>query len=662
VSTYPGYFWSDYRKTRMEGLRWTLQMTDRTLSGIPTVKLEFKYSSQSGTNSRHPAYSVLDQITIHRDKVRDIHSDRGVATVLGMNYHELAHVIYTMYDFEAIRSRATGLTALTNPSKLEDAYNILEEGRVESLLAARYPRFEKYFTLLVADYIVGEPDPDTYLLVYGRKYLPKKVRGILRQRYVAARGKDITEKAENLIDRYRTVLFPKNIPKAAKIIGEFAKLLPDDHSAKPNHGKPHGTSGRKEFGDTAQQQEQDLEKSLQKGDGDEAGDDGAVGVQDGGDPGDDSGKAPDAGGGKGAQGDGSQPGASGAGELDGDDGQSGDGKRGGGSADPGGTGPSESDGSGAGKGAGKHVPGVAELKELLDGLTDEILADSMVQSDIRNARGSMDDTRNGLHSSLDHHPARKEVGRNRVTEDMRRRSEGLAQELRRIWLSLEPGWLYGASEGRLDMNRVFGATTPEELEDVYASWDEGQQHNSAATGVILVDESESMNYPVPTPYGKPSPGYKNALAARALWEIKNACREVDAKVAVITYDSSCRMLYEFDEEADHDFFLYPRNNGGTNALAALKEARRILSQAEAPGKFLIALTDGQWDDSSYEIRECLQSMPGVVKATGLIGFRDGTRFMYEDDFDIVRRTSGDVFPLMSEVVTQIMSRNMEGSH
>ena len=649
-------FWlEDYRKTRMDGLRWSLQLTNRTLSGINDLKLTFQKSADAGGYKNFPAYSIATETFINTDKVEDILSDRGIAVLLGMDYHELAHIIYTWFNVDDIKRaiRALGKVPADN---FDDVYNILEEGRVEALLAARYPRMEKYFTLAVADFVVGATSPDTYFLVYGRRYLPKKIRQMYRARYVEDVGEVSCSKAERLIDEYRSVLFPRDMSQAARIISEMCELVPKQKDGdKPHQGAVTGTAGNKKVSQNQTRAQQDSEKAQQRGD-----DDDGARVPDSADgeraP-DEALVPPDAGGGKGSQGDGAQSGNQGSGKLDGDDAADPQRGRGGDSSRPDGAG-SPPPGSSAGDGPGSgRVPSLREVQEAMDELASEIVQDAAVQADIQTSRSSMGDLRNGLHSGIAVHPARNQKHYD-VTDAMRARSARYAEELRRIWLAMEPGWTYGASEGRLDMNRVFAATSDEEMEYAYSSWDEGKQHNSKATGVIFADESQSMSYSV---YNKDrvAIGRRDLLSAMNIWEIKNACREVDIRLAVITYDIDYRLLYDLDEEVDPDKFAYPKNGGGTQPRGAIVEARRILSQTDDPGKFLIGLSDGDWNRDK-EVDDSLASLEDVVKAIGLIGYSSDQRWSYEGSFDIVRRSSGDMFGLMSEVVTTIMSRNLEG--
>lgn len=633
----------DRQTTRLQGLRWSLQLADRTLSGIESVNVTLRSSVLSGQLGRHPAFSVKNEIYIHPNKVQDTLSDRGIATILGLNYHELAHVVYTFSDVERIKRAVDGAT------NFEDAYNILEEGRVETLLSARYPRLKKYFTLIVADLIIGSPDPDTYLLVHGRKYLPKKVRGVLRQNYAAAFGEPQTKQAEELIDRYRLLLYPQDMAEAGRIIKEFAKLIPASATA-PNHSQAvAGANDGSNKMTQPEKQKQDQEKA-EKGEEDGADD---PDFQDGDTEADDDSSGAQDGGGQNPPGAGSQPGNRNPGELDGDDGEGGPEERGGGSSGDNGAGQK------AGSGKGRDALSDRDIRGALEVLMEDILDSETVKTDVQNVRDVMDDMTNGLHSSMERHPAVR-AHQHAVTTGMRERSERYAGELARIWQAMEPGWRYGVSDGsRLDMSRVFtAAMSDEDTEDVYADWSEGQQHNSAATGVIISDESASMDAAVRDSQGR-SVGVRGLLAAQAIWCIKKACEQVDVKFCVITYDSSSRLLYELDDKVEHSTFIYPHNSGGTNAIDAIVEARRILSQVQTPGKFLISLTDGQWKESDV-IAKSLASMTDVVKACGLIGFGEDSRWSYEKNFDIVRRTTGDVFWLMAETVTELMSRNLEG--
>ena len=118
----------------------------------------------------------------------------------------------------------------------------------------------------------------------------------------------------------------------------------------------------------------------------------------------------------------------------------------------------------------------------MDELASEIVQEAAVQADIQTSRTSMGDLRNGLHSGIAIHPARSQQ-HFAVTDAMRERSARYAEELRRIWLAMEPGWTYGASEGRLDMNRVFAATSDEELESVLSA---AKEAGAVSAGYVLL--------------------------------------------------------------------------------------------------------------------------------------------------------------------------------
>lgn len=639
-------FWSvDYRKTKLDGLRWSLQLTDQTLSGNNKLSLVFQESTQAGSNHAHPAYSDGTSIFINTDKVRDVISDRGVATVMGMNYHELAHMMYTWYQIMDVE-RALQESGRHLKRNFKDAYNILEEARVESLLAARYPRMEKYFTLAVSEFIVGNPDPNSFLILHGRKYIPKKIRDMYRGLFVSNFGEPHAVQAESLIDEYRTLVYSRDMKKAARIIHKFCELIPED-PAKAEYETPHGSTvrgaaGVPGTGPDQQRAEQDAEKAKEREEN-QGGENGPSG-QDGGEN---------------SQGAGAQPGDDGDGDMDGDGAecsQSGGGSRG--PRDNGAEKPQRGQAPGEGDGDGGKPPSLKEISKVFEELANDILQDAVIQADIQSARSSMNDTRNGMHSSLDRHPARSpDRMAYPVTDVMRKRAERYAEELRRIWLAMEPGWVYGASEGRLDMNRVFSASTPEEMEDVHISWDEGKQHNSKITVVFVGDESSSMDAIVMDEHGN-NLGRRGMMSARNIWEIKTACKEVEAQVSVIMYDSSYRLLYDFDEDVDPNKYVFPCNGGGTSPGGAVFEARRILSQAETAGKVLVLSTDGEWP-KEMAIEESLDSMEDVVKVCGLIGFPANKSWAYEKNFDIVRRTSGDLFGIVSEAVTHIMTRNLE---
>lgn len=638
---------SDRRTTAFEGMRRSLELTDGVLA-----RKSVTVSFPSGLFST-PAKSLGSSIYLYPDMIHDVTSYKGMANLLGLNYHELAHVIYSpaKLDFFPGNHRAS----------FKEAYRVLEESRIETLLVGRYPSIRKNLTVSVMQFVAREnkKHPETFLLTHGRRYLPKKIRAAIRSVFLKAFGAEATRKLAALIDEYRFMSFPdrKSRERGTEIINEFAAWMSNLGLTPPHaHGDGAGTMTEEgTWGDDAKRKEQaseDAEKSRQREEEDEEDEPGDV-------PGTDS--------------------PAERGEEDDPDGEDGDGGRqdqedededsdhddGPASevrviddvrdeSDP------EKLSSRAGAGEDESAPLTQkELQESLEEALTEVLRDEGVQEDVGRLRDAMDDYAAQC-SLLD--PDEAKYRKVPVTAEMVRRSEGVADRLAELWAQIDSGWSYGVSEGsRIDMNRVFGARTPEELESVYVSWDPGRQESSGLEVVVLGDASGSMS-----DYNSfvAQTGMRRCeFASQNVWEVRSALAQVDAKVTVLTFQTTCKTLYSREEEADpghyHDF----RSSGGTNPLEAIKEARRILSVSEMTHKLLLVFTDGGW---SYhdEIPESLDSMTDVTKVAALIRGGAGNyyggewTFSMQDRFDLVEETNGDVFDIMARAVVQMMERNV----
>lgn len=687
---------NDELKTRLEALRSTLQLTDRVLTQNSKVTLKFVKGTLR--SKQCPAMSVGPDIMIDIDQVPNPHTKSGLVHILGLNYHEVGHVRYGI-DRRAI---SQWLREAAHP-RFDEAYEILEEGRIETLLSTRYEKLKKYFTYPVVEYFVNEPAAWelAFLYTHGRKYLPRKIRDTFRAKFEDKYGKDNAAKFAALINQYRVLSFndPKNVSLAARLINQFARLL---QKADVPHNQPHDQqhqtgamqSGTGQDSDSdaeeakrqtkqqekeekegkdgsgfREQQEEEPEEDEENGEEDAEEDDSEGGDESSASPeGSDEDPSEDSADEDGSDSEEGESDGSGSGEdseddeeaqsserdsedLDDDEDPDEDSDGGGGS---GGGASDEADGedssaNGAGTGTGRDSDfelDSQELAEELSGALSEILDNEDVQSDVEQLQEAMADQA-GLNSTLE----RKLHSKSPVTPEMVLQSERLAGELRQMWAQMEPGWEYGLSEGnRIDMNRAAVIQDVEDYESIYVDWSEGQQDNAGLCVVIKVDKSSSMDAPVYVD-GKRL-GTRAEVASRNLWEIKHALEEVEATVTVLEFDGDSYTVYDTEEMVSTSEYTRIHPSGGTNPYAALLEARRILSMTDMPNKLLVSITDGEWW-GSYE--EILATLSGTVKVAILIG---GTPFAYADKFDVTAKTSGDVFEPMAQAVVKIIERSM----
>lgn len=696
----------DELKTRLEALRSTLQLTDRVLTGNSKATLKFVDGDLIGAQC--PAMSVGPAITVDLGQIKDVHTKAGLVKVLGLNYHEVGHVRYGI-DIRRITSELKQ----AKHGRFEQAYEVLEEGRVETLLCTRYEKLKKYLTFAVVEFFVDDKNAwDTaFLYTHGRKYLPRTVRDTFRGIFEKQYGKELTSKMAALIEQYRVLSFGDlaNIQLAARLINQFAKLmqeadLPNSEPHKQRHdsgamavnvtarkssdedaeeakkqaaeqkqeekdGKD-GSGFKPEQDDSEESEDEEQEEpSEEGGEEEEAEDDSEGGAGDASQEGDEEssedseeedGSSPEegepdgSGGGEDSQDD-EEPHASGRDteDLDEDEDPDEDPDGGGGS---GGDTSDEEDGEGSpsngvGTGAGANQEFELDAEDLKEELVST-LSEVLDTEHVQNDVEQLQDAMDdqaGLNSTLD----RRALSTDLVTPEMVLRSDRLAMVLRELWAQMEPGWEYGLSEGsRIDMNRAAVIQDVTDYEQIYVDWSEGQQDNSGLCAVILVDKSGSMGNPAYSLDGAYL-GSRASVASQNLWEIRKALQEIEATTTVIDFDYYCCTMYDTDESVDPAKYARLHASGGTNPMDALKEARRILSMTEMPNKLLVVVTDGEWGFDRYE--EVFAPLIDVVKVAILIG---GTTFSPSKYFDVTAKTGGDIFETVAQAVTAITERNM----
>lgn len=666
----------DRQETRLEGMRRALEMTDGVVCRRQDISVQFVKGGQ-----KHPAWCLQGRITIAVDQIPDLMSVRGMGTLIGLNYHEVAHTLYS-----PVNSNSLTITRTKNPH-FEEAYRLLEENRVETLMIGRYAEVRKHFLLPVLTFLEmtdTQSDDELFLLTHGRRYIPKQIRSSYREYFENRYGKPVAQKCADIIGQYRFVVLATkgDFRVAGDLVNELAMVLDSEgiSNLAPDEPMVGGTAvidlmaaagaPSADFQKNSTDQKKDADKAKQQEEKDDAAEQGAGGVSG------EGGQAPSGGPEEAAGEDDGGDSQDGGGEDDGPDesapedggrggkdqpGKAGrpapSGVRSGGSDDA----PGRSDRSGdpassSGVGTEEGVSTTLAPHEMADEIQQEInnlLKDADVLSKVRSLRNAMDD-HVAQNSVLSEDDARR--SKHPVTAAMVRRSDDLYQQLQEMWAQIEPGWKFGVSDGsRLDMNRVFSAQTDEEMENVYVNWEEGRQESSGLEVVLVGDESESMS------------GYRSQvlgaggkkryhIASEGVWELRYALDRVGAKSTVLTFQTGSQVLYHRDEETDPGHYHLFSSTGGTYPKDAITEARRILAVSEMPYKLMIVYTDGQWLGNDTDIQESLESMDDAVKVCAVI-HGDKERpwvFSYKDQFDVVEETNGDLLDIMARAVVHMM--------
>jgi hypothetical protein len=247
-----------------------LELTDKLISGKISLKVLLSQLGLAYTDNKDiylDFYEVLKFCKSEQD---------FLIITKGLNYHELAHIIYTDYDIKKIR--AFFKTHKINDERTyKQLLNLLEDTRIENLFSLKFEKLIDYFCytankIIIQDLVstIKSNSMDSilisYLSLYGRKflYLDSKKRKILNKirTHIKKEIKDL-EIYEKLVNDYNS---NSNLDIRLKIALELYKLFEKNnqttnHNRKNTNIKPTLTPQEKQ---DLKDKLKEMEKSLKK--------------------------------------------------------------------------------------------------------------------------------------------------------------------------------------------------------------------------------------------------------------------------------------------------------------------------------------------------------------------------------------------------------------
>jgi hypothetical protein len=178
-----------------------------------------------------PAHNDGKNITFNATLIKEL-DDETVRSLHGLNYHELAHLLFTprigtalgkwvmekvsktikvdshRYNHETQQrepfSYDYAVEELAEPRRLT-AFNILEDSRAERLLTIKYPSVKPFLTVLISDYIIEQPEQlgEAFYLLAGRMYLDRELRALSARLYADKYGEDRARAIYEVMAEYR---------------------------------------------------------------------------------------------------------------------------------------------------------------------------------------------------------------------------------------------------------------------------------------------------------------------------------------------------------------------------------------------------------------------------------------------------------------------------
>jgi len=543
------------RSVRLNALCRVYEQADRVLSGDPVIINVVE-------DGPAPAWSDGASITFNANEIEDMDLET-LTQVTGLNYHELAHHLYTP------RRGTTFMKWVVENDYMESA-NMLEDQRIETLLVARYPSIAPYLTATIARWLSNTPEEGigNYMLVRGRRYLPIEIRQAFRDMFAEP---SLIPTIADIVDQYRVLAFPRDYDKAQELI----KRWNDEVLRKLNLPKmpqgPNGCSSRDPVGKGRPEPGKAQEKDAQRAGG--MGKAESTSVQAKPNPTSNTNKPP--------QPKTAQEALALREELQAEQGD-------------------KPSGMQAGEGHVESVGGIPDnVQEMLEDAIQTVLERKDVQQDIKTKQkvivggdGKHEDTLKQGRFDKTTVPAESMVLYRKF-----------ARELERLRDECEPMWHREEASGKLNVMRAVRGC---EIDQAFDRWDEGSD-GADVEAVIMVDRSGSM-----------ASGRNDMHASVACWTIKRALEQIGAPVTVYAFDDKAELAYGRNELADRTRYKFIYGNGGTNPYSTLLAAEQLLMASRKKNKMLFMITDGAFDaQKNDEVIERI-SKRGILTVMTLI--------------------------------------------
>lgn len=571
------------RAVRLNTLCRVYEQADRVLTGDPVIV-------NVVPDGPAPAWSDGASITLNASQIEDMDMET-LTQVNGLNYHELAHHLYTP-------RRGTELVKWVMENDMMQSFNMLEDQRIETLLVARYPSIAPYLTATVARWLASTPEEaaGNYILVRGRRYLPMDVRQGFRDMFAQP---ELIPVIADIVDQYRLLAFPKDYAKAQELIKRFKdEVLGNLDMPKMPQG-PNGCTSRdpvvKGRPEPGKAQKQDAERAGKMGKAEAA--EAAPKPSN-------TNNAP------------KPQTAQEALDMREHNQQ----------LDQEGT-PSKQFGEGHHESKG----GIPEsLNKILERTVEDVLSRKDVQQDVKTKQKVIV----GGDGKHDDAIKKGKYDPTQVPTEAMQTYRRFARELERLRDECEPTWNRQEASGKLNVQRVIRGC---EIDEAFDRWDEGTD-GADVEAVILVDRSGSM-----------SSGQNDRDASIACWTIKRGLEQIGAPVTVYAFDDRAELAYSKNEAANRTQYKFIYGNGGTDPYSSLVAAEQLLMSSRRKNKMLFIITDGAF--SSNKNDELIEriSKRGVLTAMTLI-MSDRDLDYYND-----RGTGLDEFKHKAEIFGRISS-------
>ena len=521
------------------------QRADRILTGL---SVEVEVSDDTSTDI--PAWNDGKTITFNSSAIKAV-DDNTVLSLHGLNYHEVAHLLFTPRSGTALGKWVTEQIVTEYPTEWTDTYgdvhksiqkssapdqqrlrafNVLEDCRAENYLVLKYPSVKPFLINLLGDYILEHPEQlaDAFILLGGRRYFSRTLRQQSALAYAEVHGVDKAQRLFAILSEYRSLVFPKQYARAQELITALLEFMPDfpagtpsgcGDRAVPRNGRP-----------TSEKSQQALLDSDKSGDDKlEFGSTDAWSEESSGDNGT------------------SKP-------------------------------------TDTATWRDKDEALMEQIKQTVErAKTDKSVTDKVRETNKAIAKSTSSKSILAKKSSHKASPEAREVLASRL----------FGQELERIRIDADPAWEREKPSGKLNVRRAMHADI-NDYGKLFDRWETGNDDYDIEA-CILLDRSGSMYNEI-------------GAVCRSAWVIKRGIEKINGRVTLMTFNDASHVLSHADERADSSIVLQVDSAGGTNPFYALTETERLFMQSTRKTKLMFLLTDGGFATESDIVIERLNGM------------------------------------------------------
>lgn len=625
----------------------------KTLSVLTTHKIGVNVVDRKDIGA--PAYSSTKEVWLNVAHIKDDFTPNAIASYNGLAFHELAHLRFTPRNGSRLVQK---IKDEQQQNELWEAFNCLEDSRIELLLTGWLPSTKAWLVATMCDYLLADEEAISraFPLVYGRKYLPVELRQLASDNFIKP---ELQQELADVIDKYISLTFVgnENVEVGFNLIKKFAELLselpalPQQPQSGEGEGEggcviriksPHGHEGRPTQGyesssvrPATKEEQERAKKNAQKN---------VVEVVI-----DTTPKEEEVSEGTNSTDTNSQSQSQSTPkqstpkdnsfdednfDFDFDDFDFDDDVQ-----SP--SNPSQS--KSAGNEAG-HTGINNQVTDLLNDILSDVVKEiSKGINDIAKQLG-VDTQLDGGNAKTPDKASYNEV---RIPEELSFLAKKFGVELERLQADFDPAWLNGERSGKLNAGRYLRG---EQLDTVFDEWSEGRDDVVSIEAVILLDRSGSMS------------GRNADNAYKSMWAIKKALERVEARTTVVTFDSHTNLLYGADEKAGTTI-RDAGADGGTNPESGLLYAKRVLANSDKAIKILFMITDGQWNSTDGEKAVNEMRSAGVLTCQALISGYSNTEEElnhYRHSFELMTsmQSAKDILILGKDLVRLAIKRNL----